>query len=231
VLRYGDSGDSNQDSRSVVGYLSAAFLQGPPPAKVEFEAHAEEVAPAEADTLLHLAFRAVWAGVHAPLPVLELHTITPRLRAPGRAFVTLKKGPELRGCIGYVDVSLPLWEAVARAARSAAYEDPRFEPVEAEELDDLTVEVSVLSEPWAVEDPETIEPGRHGLILSQGSHRGLLLPQTAVEYGWDRETFLAHACRKSGLPPDAWRTGARIEAFTAQIFQGGPGPLAVNGGS
>jgi uncharacterized protein (TIGR00296 family) len=103
--------------------------------------------------------------------------------------------------------------------------------VEPEELADLTVEVSVLSDPWPVEDPGTIETGRHGLILSQGSHRGLLLPQTATEYGWDRETFLAQACRKSGLPPDAWKKGATIEAFTAQIFQAGPGHLAVNGGA
>jgi len=91
--------------------------------------------------------------------------------------------------------------------------------------------VSILTEPREVESPGEVIPGRHGLIIAQDSQKGLLLPQTATEYGWDRETFLAHACRKAGLPADAWRRGARIEIFEAQVVQAGPGRFAMNGGA
>jgi uncharacterized protein len=136
------------------------------------------------------------------------------------AFVTLKKRGELRGCIGTLECRAPLPEEVARVAVSAAREDPRFEPVRASELDDLDVEVSVLGplEPIDPFDADAIEIGRHGLVVEHGWRRGLLLPQVATEWGWDRETFLSQTCVKAGLPHDCWRTGAKVYRFAADVF-------------
>jgi uncharacterized protein len=136
------------------------------------------------------------------------------------AFVTLKKHGELRGCIGTLECRSPLPEEVARVAVSAAREDPRFEAVRASELNDLDVEVSVLGplEPIDPLDRDAIEIGRHGLVVEQGWRRGLLLPQVATEWGWDRETFLSQTCVKAGLPHDCWRTGAKVYRFAAEVF-------------
>ena len=136
------------------------------------------------------------------------------------AFVTLKKRGHLRGCIGTLECRHPLQEEVARVAVSAAREDPRFDPVHPSELDELEVEVSVLAPLEEIDprDPEAIVIGRHGLVVEQGWHRGLLLPQVAPEWGWNRDEFLAHTCRKAGLPPDAWQRGARVYRFAAEVF-------------
>jgi AmmeMemoRadiSam system protein A len=111
----------------------------------------------------------------------------------------------------------PLDETVREMARAAALEDSRFAPVTEDELDKLQVEISVLSPMFAIA-PEDVVVGRHGLMISYGGRRGLLLPQVALEWGWDRETFLAQLCRKAGLPLDQWKHGAQIEAFTAEVF-------------
>jgi AmmeMemoRadiSam system protein A len=123
----------------------------------------------------------------------------------------------LRGCIGYAVPIAPLYRAVAETARAAAFEDSRFLPVTMEEAPRLEVSLSVLSGLVPIR-PEAVEVGRHGLVISQGPRRGLLLPQVPVEQNWDRETFLGQTCRKAGLPPDAWRHAATIEAFTAEVF-------------
>ncbi len=230
VLSYRDSGDASGETQSVVGYLAAAFYRGMPPQKVEYLAYERDLLPAESDALLRLAYESARTPLAAPYPVLELRRITEALRAPGRAFVTLRHGHELRGCIGTVRADRPLWEAVARAARAAAHEDPRFDPVDPEEMEELTVEVSVLGAPREVESAAEVTAGRHGVVITEGRHFGLLLPQLAEEYGWDRETLLSQACVKAGLPPDAWRAGARISVFEAQVFQAGPGKPAMNGG-
>jgi len=137
------------------------------------------------------------------------------------AFVTLHKGKRLRGCIGYVEPIKPLYQTVRECAMAAALHDPRFEPVRPEEAPALTVEISALSRLFDIE-PERVEVGRHGLLISQGGARGLLLPQVPVEWGWDRETFLRETCLKAGLRPDAWRHRARIQAFTAEVFSEQP---------
>jgi len=142
----------------------------------------------------------------------------PELRKPGAAFVTLRRDDELRGCIGRVEARDPLLEVVAEMARAAALEDFRFQPVEASEVADLTIEISVLTPAVRVTDVAEIEVGTHGLIVSKGDHRGLLLPQVPVEWGWDREEFLDHTCLKAGLPKGCWRGEAEICAFTAQVF-------------
>ncbi len=132
-------------------------------------------------------------------------------------FVTLHKHGHLRGCVGYIESAKPLDQTVRECARAAALTDPRFDPVEPEELPHLHLEISVLS---PLEDirPEQVEIGRHGLLISSGYQRGLLLPQVPIEWKWDRETFLRETCRKAGLDEDAWEHGARIQAFTAQVF-------------
>jgi AmmeMemoRadiSam system protein A len=138
------------------------------------------------------------------------------------AFVTLKLKGRLRGCIGTLECHRPMDEEIARVAVSAAREDPRFDPLLPAELDDLHVEVSVLGPLEEIDprEPGVIEIGRHGLVVEQGHRRGVLLPQVAPEWGWDRDQFLSQTCAKAGLPPDAWRRGARVYRFTADVFGG-----------
>lgn len=137
---------------------------------------------------------------------------------PAGAFVTILCGEQLRGCIGIVEASRPLGEALLHCAIAAAREDHRFPPVTAEDLPHLRYEISILSPLQEVTSPETVEPGRHGVLIESGERRGLLLPQVAGSRGWDREEFLSQACRKAGLPPHAWRAGVRIWVFEAEVF-------------
>lgn len=141
------------------------------------------------------------------------------LDLPRGAFVSLhRRSGELRGCLGRLETTGALGEVVAHLARAVADSDPRFDPVEPHELADLDVEVSVLTPEQEIASPDEIEVGRHGLIVEHGHRRGLLLPQVATQYGWDRITFLEHTCVKAGLPRDAWRLGARILVFEAEVF-------------
>jgi AmmeMemoRadiSam system protein A len=124
---------------------------------------------------------------------------------------------ELRGCVGYVLPTCTVYRAVAETARAAAFDDNRFRPVTIEEALHLDIELSILSQAQPIQ-PEEIEVGRHGLLISWHGRRGLLLPQVPIEHAWDRTTFLEQTCRKAGLPLDAWKKGATIEAFTAEVF-------------
>jgi AmmeMemoRadiSam system protein A len=143
----------------------------------------------------------------------------PELLSRQGAFVTLHKGVELRGCIGHLTPRDPLFLTVQQCAVSAAREDSRFLPVKSEELPDISIEISVLAPLQGIRDPLQVKVGEHGLMISRGQRRGLLLPQVATENRWDRGTFLAQACRKAGLPEFAWRDPAtRIEVFTAYVF-------------
>ncbi|MGA7576094.1 MAG: AmmeMemoRadiSam system protein A [Terriglobales bacterium] len=139
-----------------------------------------------------------------------------RGREPGRESGR-EPDRELRGCVGYAIAMAPLYRAVAETARAAAFDDSRFLPVTREEALALQVSLSVLSRLFAIH-PEAVEVGRHGLLISEGARRGLLLPQVPIENGWDRETFLDQTCRKAGLALDEWRRSATIEAFTAEVF-------------
>ena len=140
-------------------------------------------------------------------------------------FVSLHRGGELRGCVGFAEPVRPLREALREAARGAV-RDPRFEPVRPRELDALTVEVSVLGLPVPVRAadplrlPESLRIGEHGLLLQAGRRRALLLPQVALEQGLTPEAFLAACCAKAGLDPDAWRKdGLRWHVFGSQVFR------------
>jgi len=135
-------------------------------------------------------------------------------------FVTIHKNEDLRGCIGFVIGYYPLFEGIKNAAHAAAFEDPRFPPIEKNEWDDLSFEISVLSIPKEIEpDPKNIVIGEDGLIIEYSGHSGLLLPQVATEWKWDAEEFLSQTCVKAGLPPDIWKTEkVSLKKFQAQIF-------------
>jgi len=135
------------------------------------------------------------------------------------AFVTLHRQGRLRGCIGYLEAVKPLLQTVQEMAAAAAFHDPRFKSLKKEELADLEIEISVLSPMQLISSTDEIEVGKHGLYVVQGFCRGLLLPQVATEYKWDRLAFLQQTCLKAGLPPDAWKDPAtKIYTFSAEIF-------------
>jgi uncharacterized protein len=134
------------------------------------------------------------------------------------AFVTLKVDGRLRGCIGYPLPVKPLAEAIIEMAVAAATQDFRFKPLTVEELPRTRIEISVLTLPEPLKNPQEVEVGRHGIIVTKGLSRGLLLPQVPLEYDWDRETYLRHGCLKAGLDDDEWQKGAEIEVFEAQVF-------------
>ena len=169
----------------------------------------------ERELLLQLAHRSIEAALGGR--TIDLTAPTPHLEEMRGAFTTLHLQGRLRGCIGYVVPTHSLYRTVAETAQAAAFDDPRFRPVTVEEAPHLSVEISVLSPPQPIR-PEDVVPGVHGLIVSQGGRRGLLLPQVPVEWHWDRDTFLAQTCLKAGLPSDAWRQGIDLQAFTAEVF-------------
>lgn len=209
VLHYADS---SRFGGPVVGYLAAALtLTGNPPSPFK-------LTDEDKQELLRLARRAIHQFIESQ-KLLTYETQNPVFLTERGVFVTLKKRGELRGCIGFTEPLFPLSEAVIRAAVYAATEDPRFPPVSREELDNLEVEISVLTPLERIENPRLIQVGKHGLVIAQGEKRGLLLPQVATEQGWDRQTFLSQACLKAGLAPDAWKKGAEIYVFEAIIFR------------
>jgi AmmeMemoRadiSam system protein A len=151
-------------------------------------------------------------------PVPDPAPCAGRLADPGGAFVTIRTGGQLRGCIGYIESPLPLAKVVAEVAVKSATQDPRFPPLSPLELEEASLEVSILSPLQPVRDISDIRIGTHGLVLESGRHRGLLLPQVAVEYGWDVEEFLENTCRKAGLRDRAWKDpGAKLFMFTAEV--------------
>ncbi len=142
-----------------------------------------------------------------------------RLREKRGAFVCLKTRGELKGCIGYIRGTMPLDTTVRQMAREAAFNDPRFAPLDRSEWKDTEIEISVLTPMKRISDVEEIQVGVHGIYIEQGFHSGLLLPQVAVENDWDRTTFLEYTCMKAGLPRDAWRSrSTNIYIFSADVF-------------
>ncbi len=133
-------------------------------------------------------------------------------------FVTLTIDGNLRGCIGYVEGFKPIREAVKEMAIEAAFHDPRFHPLQKDEYKFVSVEISILYPIEKVKDFSEIQVGRDGLIMERGFHRGLLLPQVATEYGWNREEFMNHTCQKAGLENACWKNGADVYKFEAEVF-------------
>ncbi len=179
----------------------------------------------EKKLLLEVARRALVAAVEFGTALDRLPSEA-NLMEPGGAFVSLHRRARLRGCVGQVHSEQPLVQVVCYCTRAAALEDPRFDPVRPEELGEIEIELSILSRLEEIA-PERIEAGRHGLMVSRGRQRGVLLPQVATQFRWSAARFLEETCVKAGFEPDAWNDrGIRIEAFTAEVFaeadRGGP---------
>ena len=176
---------------------------------------ANEFSPEERKLLLKLAHEAIESALEGR--EIPLIAPSPHLAEPRGTFTTLYRRGALRGCVGYIFPSASVYQTVVETARGAAFEDSRFWPVTQEEVSGLEVSLSILSQLKPIRSEE-VEIGRHGLLISMAGHRGLLLPQVPVEHGWDRITFLEQTCKKAGLPLNAWQTGAKLEAFTAEVF-------------
>lgn len=170
--------------------------------------------------LLRIARQSIEAALEGRRAELDQEQLDDTLRRPSGAFVSLHtRDGNLRGCIGSIQPAAPLCEAIAANAINAAFRDPRFHPLRKDELANVEIEISVMSPIVRVSDIGEIEVGRDGLIISRGSRIGLLLPQVATNYGWDRDTFLRQTCVKAGLPPDTWQSEqCRIEKFSAEVF-------------
>lgn len=216
VLRYANSGDTSGDKSRVVGYSADLFVQS------ESKAAAEplfSLSEEEKKELLAIARKSVERAVGQRQSYEPEPAKSEKLLTEYGAFVTLTEAGRLRGCIGYVAAMKPLYLTVRDTASYAALRDPRFTPVTPGELPALEYEISVLSPLRRVLDPETIQVGRDGLLMKNGGHEGLLLPQVPTEQGWDRKTFLEQTCQKAGMSRDCWKNeNTDIFRFTAVVF-------------
>ncbi len=216
-LHYSDSGDASRDTKSVVGYVAMAFSAYKPlPKEVKKTSQLDEKAQKR---LIEIA-RATAIAYIKDRKVPKITNDIPVLNEKWGAFVTINKNKQLRGCIGrFTPVDKALYLIVQDMAVAASSQDPRFPPISPSETDDLEFEISVLSPMKRIKDVNEIEVGKHGIYIIKGFYRGVLLPQVATEYGWDRMTFLKQTCRKAGLPSEAWREpDTEIYTFTAQII-------------
>ncbi len=214
-----NSGDVTGDKSRVVGYAAIAFYED----QENFQVAAAALTDQQRQSLLALARRTVESFV-AKKDLPDIKTEDLRLRQVQGAFVTLQKHGVLRGCIGNIIGQKPLIETVRDMAKAAASQDPRFNPVEASELKDIDVEVSVLSVPVRISSPDEIILGTHGVIVSDGaSHQGVFLPQVATETGWSKEEFLSELCsQKAGLEKNCWQDPHNVMyAFTADVIKEG----------
>jgi AmmeMemoRadiSam system protein A len=180
------------------------------------------LSPADQQLLLQVARDSIASHLQgkAATPAKGTSPVLEELRG---AFVSLHRRGQLRGCIGYIEAVKPLLQTVREMAPAAAFQDPRFRPLQADELADLEIEISVLTPLKLIKSTEEIEVGQHGLYIVRGLNRGLLLPQVATQYHWDRQTFLEQTCNKAGLPGDAWKDpNTQIFTFKAEIFADHP---------
>jgi AmmeMemoRadiSam system protein B/AmmeMemoRadiSam system protein A len=210
ILHYDDSSQLAGESQ-VVGYMAAAvYLENPKPKL--------SLSPEEKAELLRLARSAIDQFIREG-KIINYNTENLNFLSKKGAFVTLKKKGLLRGCIGFIEPVAPLYQTVIQASVYAACRDPRFPPVSADELEDLEIEISVLSPLEKINDPGLVKVGKHGLVISKGNKKGVLLPQVPVENNWSRETFLQQACLKAGLPANTWKYKADIYIFEAIVFR------------
>lgn len=216
VLKYANSGDTTGDRSRVVGYSADVFVKAPSAAAVE---QPFSLSGREKSELLALARKSVEYVVREKKVYEPGPSSSESLNQERGAFVTLKKSGELRGCIGYTSAMKPLYLAVRDTATLAALRDPRFQPVSASEAPQLEYEISVLSPMRRVLDIRQIKVGQHGLLMRNGDHEGLLLPQVPVEERWDRQQFLEETCAKAGMRSGCWKAeDTDIFMFTAVVF-------------
>jgi len=176
-----------------------------------------ELSEDEKKEIIKLARRALESHIREGKRI-EYKSVNPKFATKCGAFVTLHKDGELRGCIGYIEAYKPLYETIIEMAEAASTNDPRFQPVASDELESIELEVSVLSPLSLLNDFSKIKIGAHGLLIKMGYRSGLLLPQVAVEWNMDVFTFLEETCRKAGLAKDAYKNGAEVYYFSAQVF-------------
>jgi MEMO1 family protein len=204
LFRYANSGDVTNEKEKVVGYSSVGFISSP-------------LSDKEKKELLTLARDTIEEYVSSGR-VTERNIQNPQFKADGAVFVTIKKNGALRGCIGNIQPVMSLYQSVIKNAIAASSSDQRFTPVRKEELKDIEVEVSILSPLLPLKDTRNIQVGRHGLVIRKGAQSGILLPQVASEFGWDRDTLLEMVCLKAGLPKNAWKD-AELHIFTAEVIK------------
>jgi hypothetical protein len=209
ILQHDDSTSGGGPESRVVGYMSAAVWCG--------SCEKPEFTESDRKELFHIARTALNSYIRDHQLIIPLCQ-NPKLLPPQGVFVTLHKNGHMRGCIGFIEGGRPLYTNVAEAAVLAAVKDARFQPVRPQELDEITLEISVLTPPVKINNPKRIQVGRHGLIIDKAGKRGLLLPQVAADNKWSRETFLAQTCLKAGLSRGDWKNGADMYIFEACVF-------------
>ncbi len=220
LLKHANSGDAEAvgDRSRVVGYCAIAICGEAEAMQGNNTKPTERLNNRQQETLLRIAREAITAAVRGEKQP-DWTIDDPVLQEKCGAFVTIKKHGQLRGCIGYIEPIKPLWQTVADVAVSAALNDYRFTPVSPGELPDLELEISALTPLRKMNSPDEIVIGKHGLLIEKGGYRGLLLPQVATEWGWDKWEFLDQTCRKAGLPAGAWKDrDAEVYLFSAQVF-------------
>lgn len=204
VFKQANSGDVTGEKDKVVGYASIGLYKSP---------YTEE----EKKELLALARKAITEYVtNGKSP--ETDVKNQKFKTDGAVFVTIKENGSLRGCIGHIQAIMPLYQSIMRNAVAACSSDPRFPPMKKEELKDMEIEISILSPFMSLKDVKDIQVGKHGLYIIKDNQTGLLLPQVATEFGWNRDEFLENVCMKAGLPKDAWKD-AELYTFTAEILK------------
>ncbi|MFB3785517.1 MAG: AmmeMemoRadiSam system protein B [bacterium] len=209
-LRYATSGDKTGDYDESVSYCSLLFREQPDYLNEE-----------EAGRLLAIARTTLENTLKGQKPAVFTppeDQITERMKAKKGIFVTLKEKGDLRGCIGHMEGEQPLYQEAARTVLLSALRDRRFEPVKPNELQDIEIEISVLSPLKSVPSWREIMLGRDGMVLAKGNRQALFLPQVALEQGWTIEETLSHLCLKAGLDVDDWKSGCAFQTFTAQVF-------------
>lgn len=205
LYKYSNSGDVSPEKGRVVGYASMGIFKSP-------------LTEADKAGLLTLAKKTIRDYVKTG-KITSKTSDEPKLNAYGAVFVTIEKNGLLRGCIGHLQPIMPLYRSVEMNAAAACSKDFRFPPMTPEELDDMDVEVSVLSPFEPISDPMDIEIGRHGLFIVKDGRTGVLLPQVPVKQGWDKKTFLKEVSLKAGLSENAWKEGAKLFRFSAEILK------------
>jgi len=227
VLHYTHSGKVIGDNRRVVGYFTAVFGKNEAGEAAELpkeQSAVDGIKPLSVDQkkkLMHIARTTIDTFVKTG-KIPEFDLTDERLKEIEGAFVTVNAKGRLRGCIGNIIGRQALYLTVRDMAVAAVSQDHRFEPVTPEELKDIEIDISVLSKPRVIKDPNLIEMGVHGVIVSRGPfHQGVFLPQVATDTGWTLEQFMSQLCsQKAGLPPDAWKDPrTKIEVFTADVFE------------
>lgn len=177
----------------------------------------DKLTPEEKENLLKLARASIEKRLLGETKI-EVKTDFPIFNEKRAAFVTLHIHGNLRGCIGQIIATNKLVDTIREMAVSAAFGDPRFPALTKKEYSEIDVEISVLTPIQEIESWKEVKIGVHGIIISKGYYKGLLLPQVATEYGWDNETFISHGCMKAGLPRDEYKRGVKIEIFAANVF-------------